>query len=121
MIRRYVVSAILLGIAACATSNPERPTPVAKANTPAQISNATAAEGEFDDVEVPKVPMATNISDQKDIPGKPKVVCRKERPTGSNRPRKVCRTVTEVGEAMGQDAARKELRNLQRQQEILQR
>ena len=118
MIRRYVVSAILLGIAACATSNPERPTPVAKANTPAQISNATAAEGEFDDVEVPEVPMA-NISDQIDIPGEPRVVCRKERPTGSNRPRKVCRTVSGIGAAMGQEAAREALKDLQRQQEAL--
>ena len=121
MIRRFVVSAILFGIAACATSNPDRPTPVAKATTPAQVSNATAAEGEFDDVEVPKVPMATNISDGKDIPGEPKVVCRKERVTGSNRPRKVCRTVSKVGDAMDQDTARREVMELQRQQEILNR
>ena len=121
MIRRYVVSAILLGIAACATSDPERPTPVAKASTSGQISNAPAAEGEFDVVEVPKVPMATNISDGKDIPGEPKVVCRRERPTGSNRPRKVCRTVSGVGDAMEQDAARRDVRALQRQSEILQR
>jgi hypothetical protein len=93
--------------------------PVAKANTPAQISNATAAEGEFDDVEVPKVPMATNISGQIDIPGEPRVVCRKERPTGSNRPRKVCHVVSEVGESLEQNAARQSLKDLQRQQEIL--
>jgi hypothetical protein len=121
MIRQYVVSAILLGIAACATSNPERPTPVAKANTPAQISNATAAEGEFYDVEVPEVPMATNISDQIDIPGEPRVVCRKERPTGSNRPRKVCRTVSGIGKTMERAAARETLKKLQRQQEALRR
>ncbi len=118
MIRRYLVSAFLLGIAACATSNPERPTPVAKANTPAQISNATAAEDEFDDVEVPKVPMATNISGQMDIPGEPKVVCRKEKPTGSNRPRKVCRRISDE---ITKNKAQRDVKVLQRQSEILHR
>ena len=118
MIRRYVVSAVLLGIAACATSNPERPAPVAKAHTPGQINNATAAEGAFDDVEVPKVPMATNISDQMDIPREPKVVCRRERPTGSNRPRKVCRTVPDE---ITKNNAQHDVKVLQRQTEILNR
>lgn len=86
MNRLYVVAITLLGIAACATSGPESPVSGAKVETSVITSNPTAAEDEFEGVDVPEVPkMAT-------IPNQTKVVCRREKATGSHRVIRVCRT-----------------------------
>ena len=86
MNRRYVVAAIFLGIAACATSGPESPTPVANAGSPATDSKSTTPVGEVEIVAIPEVPMVT------DVPVRDEVICRMEKRTGTNRAVRVCRT-----------------------------
>jgi len=90
MNRRYVVAVTFLGIAACATSGPESAVPGAKVETSVITSNPTAAEVEFEDVEIPEVPKVSNIPDQTGI------VCRREQKTGSRRIIRVCRTRAEI-------------------------
>lgn len=51
-------------------------------------------------------------------PEPPKIVCKKEKPTGSNRPVTVCR---EVLGALAQEQSRRDLRTLQQQSEDLKR
>lgn len=48
----------------------------------------------------------------------PRIVCKKEKPTGSNRPVTVCR---EVLGALDQEQSRHDLRTLQRQSDALKR
>ncbi len=86
MNRRYVVAAIFLGIAACATSVPESPTPVASAGNPATDNKATPPVGDVEIVAIPEVPMVT------DVPVRDEVICRMEKRTGTNRATRVCRT-----------------------------
>ena len=86
MNRRYVVAAIFLGIAACATSGPESPTPVANAGSSATDSKSKTPAGEVEIVAIPEVPMVT------DVPVRNEVICRMEKRTGTNRATRVCRT-----------------------------
>jgi hypothetical protein len=86
MNRRYVVAVIFLGIAACATSGPQSPTPVASAGSSATDSKPTTPAGQVEIVAIPEVPMVT------DIPVRDEVICRMEKRTGSNRATRVCRT-----------------------------
>ena len=51
-----------------------------------------------------------------DDAGEPTIVCRREKPTGSNRPVKVCRA---VGDAFDKEATRRDMQVLQRQSDIL--
>jgi len=81
MNQQYVVAAIFLGIAACATSVPESPTPVASAG-----NEATPPVGEVEIVAVPEVPKVA------DVPVRDEVICRMEKRTGTNRATRVCRT-----------------------------
>ena len=46
----------------------------------------------------------------------PRIVCKKEKPTGSNRPVRVCR---QVGDPLDQEETRRDMRVLQRQSEAL--
>ena len=75
MNRRYVVAAIFLGIAACATSGPESPTPVANAGSPATDSKSTTPVGELETADIPEVPMVT------DVPVRDEIICRMEKRT----------------------------------------
>ena len=90
MNRRYMVGATFLGIAACATSGPESTVPGAKVETSVITSNPTAAEGKFEDVDVPEVPKVTNI------PVRDEVICRMETTVGSRFRTRVCRTRSEI-------------------------
>lgn len=106
MNRLYVVAITFLGIAACATSGPESPVSGAKVETSVITSNPTAAEDEFEGVDVPDVPkMAT-------IPNQTKVVCRREKPTGSHRMIRVCRTRAAIEKT--RSAEQNAVRELQR-------
>ena len=109
MNRQYVVAATFLGIAACATPGPETPVPGAKVETSVITSTPTAAEGEFEDVDVPELPKKANIPAQASIPVLNELVCRRERTTGSHRVTRVCRTRTAIERrrAADQQAARK--------------
>lgn len=120
MYQRYLMAATFLGIAACATSGNESQTPGAAAENLVLISNPTAAagesadEGKLEDVDVPEIPKVANMSGRTNIPDKPDVICRREKPTGSNMARRVCRRQSEIEEmrTVSQDT----LKELQRQQ-----
>lgn len=117
MNRRFVVAATFLGIGACATSAPEPPVPDAGVETTVTSTNATAAAGEFEAVEVPEVPkMASNPAEAR-IPDQTEVVCRNEKRTGSHRLTRVCRrrSVIENTEAAAQKTF-KEMLDIQRTQ-----
>jgi len=86
MNQRYVVAAIFLGIAACATSVPESATPVASAGNSASDNEAAPPVGDVEIVAIPEVPMVT------DVPVRDEVICRMEKRTGTNRATRVCRT-----------------------------
>ena len=99
MNRRYVMATTFLGIAACATSGPESPVPVAKVETPTTTSSPTAAESVIEVVDVPKVPKTVII------PAQSQVVCHKEKPTGSHRVIRVCRTRSQIANRRTADQA----------------
>jgi len=86
MNRQYVVAAIFLGIAACATSGPESPKPVANAGNTATDSKSTTPAGEVETADIPEVPKVASI------PVRDEVICRMEKRTGTNRAVRVCRT-----------------------------
>jgi len=96
MNRRYVVAAMFLGIAACATPSPESPVPVAKVETAVISSDPTAAEGAIEYIDVPDVPKAASTLAQASSPGTDRLVCTRERITGSHRVTRVCRTPAEI-------------------------
>ncbi|MEN8132765.1 MAG: hypothetical protein ABFS45_21805 [Pseudomonadota bacterium] len=110
MNRRFVVAAAFFGIAACATSSPEAPEPVANAGNPVTNSNPTAAEEQFEVVEVPEVPIAANM------PAPVKVTCRRETEIGSRRVKRICRTRSEIDQT--EAAAQDTLNDLQKMQDL---
>lgn len=109
MNQRLVVAVTFLGVAACATSGPESPVTGAKVETAVISSKPTAAEGEFEDVDVPDVPRMANISAQADIPDPNELICRREKTTGSHRVTRVChkRVDIERRRAADQEAIKK--------------
>ena len=96
MNRSYVVAATFLGIAACTTPGPETPVPGAKVETSVITSTPTVAEGEFEDVDVPEVPKMANIPAQANTLDSNKLVCRREKSTGSHRVTRVCHTRADI-------------------------
>ena len=113
--RRYAVTAAFFGIAACATSVPESPEPVAEAEisaTEAAVAeqDLTVAEKDLEVVEVPDVPLVAIA------PPPPVVTCRNERKLGSRRVMRVCRTQAEIDRA--QTAAEDTLNSLQGMQTL---
>lgn len=61
-------------------------------------------------------PEAIAAAPFEDAPEAPRIVCKKEKPTGSNRPVKVCR---EVAGVLDQEQTRRDMSVLQRQSEQL--
>ncbi len=96
MNRRYVVAAMFLGIAACATPGPESPVLVAKVETAVISSDPTTAEGAIEYIDAPDVPKVASNPGQASIPDTDRLVCTRERITGSHRVTRVCRTPTEI-------------------------
>ena len=86
MIRRYVVAALFLGIAACVTSVPQSQDSGAKARSSTTDSNSTTAAGEMEVIDIPEV---RNVAI---VPGQDEVICRLEKRTGTNRATRVCRS-----------------------------
>lgn len=86
MNRRYAVTAIFLGVAACATSVSQSPEPRANAGNSATDNNSTSAVGDVEVSDIPEIPKAT------EIPVRDDVICRMEKRTGSNRATRVCRS-----------------------------
>ena len=64
----------------------------------------------------PETPESVAAAPIGDAPEAPRIVCKKEKPTGSNRPVKVCR---EVGGPLDQEQTRRDMSVLQRQSEQL--
>jgi len=95
---RFVLAAAFFGIAACATSGPDAPEPSANPETPVASSKSTAAEDQFEDVEVPRVPVATNL------PPPPKVTCKRVTELGSRRSKRICRTQAEIDQTEAEAA-----------------
>jgi hypothetical protein len=88
MIPRYAVTTVFLAVAACATSGPEVPESIARAEAP--VTNSDPATGDVHVAEIPEVPKVT------DIPVRDEVVCRMEKRTGTNRAVKVCRSRSNI-------------------------
>ena len=62
-----------------------------------------------------QTPVAVAAAPFEDSNAEPRVVCKKEKPTGSNRPVTVCR---EVADALDQEQTKRDIRVLQRQSEL---
>ena len=103
MNRQYVVAAIFLGIAACATSGPESPVLGAKVDTEMTTIDPTASDGVIEMLDAPAVPMVANVSGEADNPDKNALVCRREKSTGSHRVTRVCRTRAEIERRRAED------------------
>ncbi len=90
MNRRFVVAAIFLGLAACATPGRESTEPAANTGPSATNGASSARTSEIEVADIPEVPKAT------DIPVRDKVVCRMEKRTGTNRATRVCRSRSSI-------------------------
>jgi hypothetical protein len=98
MIRRYWVAAAFLGLTGCATSSPETILSDAKVDGLVESNDpATAAEA-VEVLGVPEVPEAAIDPNQASIASRDKLVCRRETPTGSHLPVRICRWQSEIEE-----------------------
>ena len=95
MIRRFVVAATFLGIAACVTSAPESPESTAKAGKSVTNSNSTAAVNELQIGDMPEVPETPILAGNEKPNG---LVCRYERETGTHMRTRVCRWRADIEE-----------------------
>ena len=116
MIRRFILAAAILGIAACAASTPPAPEPVAQTAMPAMpaepvaSSSSTSSGDQLEVVAVPEVPLAGHRSPP------PEVTCRREQEIGSRRVKKICRTQSEMD--LEQNEAKQSLDELQRIRDV---
>ena len=112
MIRRFILAAAILGIAACAASTPPAPEPVAQTAKPAEpagpvaSSSSTSSGDQLEVVAVPEVPLAGHTSPP------PEVTCYREQELGSRRIKRICRTQAEMD--LEQDEAKQTLDELRR-------
>ncbi len=83
---RYLITAIFLGITACATTGPEAPEPASITENADKNADTAVVENQLEVVDVPEVPDSANV------PPADKVICHKERRTGTYLAKKVCRT-----------------------------
>ncbi len=116
-IHRLTVSAAFFCIAACSTSSPpapepvaavvdpvaEVPKPVAEVTQPAVSKDSTAGEEGLEVVAVPEVPKVVHNAPP------PEVKCRQDKELGSRRIKRVCQTVTEAeqSQAEAEDALKR--------------
>ena len=103
-IRRFTVFAAFFCIAACSTSSPPAPEPVAAAvkpvaevtkpvaevTPPAVSEKSTAGEAQLEVVAVPEVPKVVHNAPP------PEMKCRRVKELGSRRIKRVCQTVAEA-------------------------
>ncbi len=123
-IHRLTVSAAFFCIAACSTSSPPAPEPVAavvepaaevtkpvpEVTQPAASEDPTAREEGLEVVAVPEVPKVVHNSPP------PEMKCRREKELGSRRIKRVCQTVAEA--ELSQDEAEDALKRLQHMKDI---
>ena len=123
-IHQTTVSAAFFCIAACATSSPPAPEPVAtvvkpatevtkpvaEVTQPAASEDSTAGGEGLEVVAVPEVPKVVHNAPP------PEMKCRREKELGSRRIKRVCQTVAEA--ELSQDEAEDALKRLQRMKDI---
>jgi hypothetical protein len=90
MIRQYILTASILAVVACATTDPNTPETVASADQQTTESVPASSTGNVEVAEIPEVAKAT------DIPVRDEVVCKMEKRTGTNRVTKVCRSRSSI-------------------------
>ena len=96
MIRAFLAGAILLSLAACASSPPE-PTAQVAAVTPAAGSNpAESPDDALHVVDVPEAPKTANAVAQAGVAPEDELVCKRIRTTGSHRLTRVCWTRADI-------------------------
>jgi hypothetical protein len=116
-IHRFTVAAAFFCIAACSTSSPPVPEPVAtvvkpatevtkpmaEVTQPAVSEDSTAGEKGLEVVAVPEVPKVVHNAPP------PEMKCRREKELGSRRIKRVCQTVTEAeqSQAEAEDALKR--------------
>ena len=83
----YLVIAMFLSITACVTTGLESPEPATNTENANINGDMPAVEAQLEVVDVPGVPVSTNVP-----PAEDEIICRKERPTGTYIAKKVCRT-----------------------------
>ncbi len=109
-IHRFTVVAAFFCIAACSTSSPPAPEPVAtavkpvaevtkrvaEATQPVVSEDSTAGEEGLEVVEVPEVPKVVHNAPP------PEMKCRREKELGSRRIKRVCQTVAEAEQSQAE-------------------
>ena len=90
MNRHFIVAALFLGIAACATSVPQSPESGAEARHAATTSNSATPANEIAVVDVPE------LSEVAIVPAQDEVICSMERKTGTHRKIRVCRSRSQI-------------------------
>jgi hypothetical protein len=123
-IHRFTLAAAFFCIAACSTSSPPAPEPVAtvvkpatevtkplaEVTQPAASEDSTAGVEGLEVVAVPEVPKVVHNAPP------PEVKCRREKELGSRRIKRVCQTVAEA--ELSQDEAEDALKRLQHMKDI---
>ena len=109
MTGRILLIAMMLGIAACASSGSDAPAPETMSSSAGADAMATDGSdsgpgGSIDDIDAPNAEQTASVSDYDPN----EVICRREKETGSRFVRKVCRTRAEMEqmEAEAQEATR---------------
>jgi hypothetical protein len=116
MNRQCVVAASVLGIAACATPDPEPPVSDSAVETSAESGTEASSETVIEDVDVPEVPKAARIEGQANISDPDALVCREITRTGSHLSKLVCRTRSEIEQRRTAD--QRELERIQKRSRI---
>lgn len=111
MNRIYLLGAIFLGLAACASSGPEPVTTVATVQTVASNqavpagNEPVAAESELHVVDVPEVAQVAHHTVQENTSDPDELICRRIKTTGSHRVTRVCMTRAEIEQRRAESRA----------------
>jgi Ethanolamine utilization protein EutJ (predicted chaperonin) len=101
MTRVFVSGMVLLILAGCASSPSESEVQIASA-VPASataaeaIDNPEAVEDGLHVVDVPDVQMAASVTGEAAVPLGEKLICKREKTTGSHRTTRICRTRADI-------------------------
>ena len=96
MNRHYIVAALFLGIAACATSVPQSPESGAEPRNSATTRNSATPSNSATPASEIVVSDVPELGEVAIIPGQDEVVCSMERRTGTHRKVRVCRSRSQI-------------------------
>lgn len=114
MNRTYLVAAIFLGLAACASTGPEpvatvAPVPTAVASQSIPTANEPVAEeSELHVVDVPEIAQVAQLAHhtpQENTPDPDELICKRIKTTGSHRVTRVCMTRAEIEQRRAESRA----------------